>query len=133
MEKIKSYLDLDVWKKSRTLAKEVYIATKPFPKEEVFGITSQIRRSVISVASNIAEGTGRQSTKETIQFLYISRGSLYEMETQLYISFDLEYLSESQLNNLIETTTECKKLLNGFINYYKKLTSRDQPSQPTNI
>ncbi len=121
MESIKSYFDLDVWKKSRIFAKEVYIITKTFPKEELYGLTNQIRRCAISVASNIAEGSGRQTAKDTIQFLYISRGSLYELETQLYIAFDLGYLNMAQLENLLYLVTECKKLLNGFINYYKNL------------
>lgn len=123
MENIKSYLDLDVWKKSRILASEVYHISKSFPKEEIYGLTNQIRRSVVSVVSNIAEGSGRQTAKETIQFLYISKGSLYETETQLYIASDLKYLDNIQLDYLLGITTECKKLLNGYINYYKKLTT----------
>lgn len=123
MENIKSYLDLDVWKKSRMLASEVYQISKSFPKEEVYGLTNQLRRSVVSIVSNIAEGSGRQTAKETIHFLYISKGSLYETETQLYIASDLKYLDYDQLEYLLAITTECKKLLNGYINYYKKLAS----------
>jgi four helix bundle protein len=119
METLKSYLDLDVWKKSRNLTKEVYVLTKSFPKEELYGLTNQIRRSAVSVTSNIAEGSGRQTAKDTIQFLYIARGSLYELETQLFIASDLEYLNAKQLENLVVVITECKKLLNGFIKYYK--------------
>ena len=122
MEKIKSYTDLEVWKKARTLASIIYNLTLNFPKEETYGITNQIRRCVVSIASNIAEGTGRQGAKNTIQFLYISRGSLYELETQLYISADLKYITQDELNQVLKEITECKKLLNGFINYYKSLT-----------
>lgn len=115
-----NYTELDVWKYSRELVKLVYRLTKFFPKEEQYGLTNQIRRSVVSVPSNIAEGIGRQSNKETIHFLYIAKGSLQEVETQLYLSFDLEYLSEENLKSILEKVTSNKKLLNGFINYYKK-------------
>jgi four helix bundle protein len=116
-----NYTDLDVWKSSRELVKLVYLLTKPFPKEELYALTNQIRRSVVSVPSNIAEGIGRQSNKETIHFLYIAKGSLQEVETQLYLSFDLGYISEIELKNILEKVISNKKLLNGFINYYKKL------------
>ena len=116
-----NYTELDVWKCSRELVKSVYVLTKSFPKEESYALTNQIRRSVVSVPSNIAEGIGRQSNKETIHFLYIAKGSLQEVETQLYLSFDLEYISEAELKNILEKVISNKKLLNGFINYYKKL------------
>ena len=116
-----NYIDLDVWKYSRELVKKVYLLTKKFPKEEIYGLTNQIRRSVVSVPSNIAEGIGRQSNKETIHFLYIAKGSLQEVETQLYLSFDLGYMLKEDLKNILEKVISCKKLLNGFINYYKKL------------
>ena len=82
-----NYTDLDVWKYSRELVKKVYLLIKKIPKEEIYGLTNQIRRSVVSVPSNIAEGIGRLSNKETIHFLYIAKGSLQEVETQLYLSF----------------------------------------------
>ncbi|WP_299046463.1 four helix bundle protein [uncultured Polaribacter sp.] len=116
-----NYIDLDVWKYSRELVKLVYLLTKSYPKEELYGLTNQIRRSVVSVPSNIAEGIGRQSNKETIHFLYIAKGSLQEVETQLYLSFDLKYISEEELKSILEKVISSKKLLNGFINYYKKL------------
>ncbi|AJR03295.1 four helix bundle protein [Siansivirga zeaxanthinifaciens] len=116
-----NYTDLDVWKYSREMVKLVYNLTKSYPQEELYGLTNQIRRSVISVPSNIAEGVGRQSSKETIQFLHIAKGSLQELETQLYLSFDLEYISEQELKEILEKVILNKKLLNGFINYYKKL------------
>ncbi len=115
------YTELDVWKFSRELVKLVYQLSKSFPNDEIYGLTNQIRRSAISVPSNIAEGVGRQSNKETIHFLYISKGSLNEVETQLYLAFDLEYISDSQLKAILEKLISNKKLLNGFINYYKKL------------
>ena len=116
-----NYTDLDVWKYSRELVKLVYLLTKTFPKEELYALTNQIKRSVVSVPSNIAEGIGRQSNKEIIHFLYIAKGSLYEVETQLYLSYDLSYISEIELKNILEKVISNKKLLNGFINYYKKL------------
>ena len=115
------YIELDVWKHARGLVKSVYLLTKAFPKEELYGLSNQIRRSSVSVPSNIAEGIGRKSNKETIQFLFIAKGSLNEVETQLYLSFDLEYISDEELKEILEKLISCRKLLNGFINYYKKL------------
>lgn len=119
MEKT-SYTELNVWKESRILVKEVYAILQKFPKEEQFGITSQIKRAVVSVPSNIAEGVGRNTTKDSLQFFYVSRGSLYELETQLYLCFDLNFISEIQLNTILNQILVVKKLLAGFINHYKK-------------
>ena len=113
------YIDLNVWTKSRELVKLVYELTTSFPKEEIYGLTSQIRRSAVSVPSNIAEDCGRRTSKDTIRFLYISRGSLFELETQVYISIDMDYVSKNRSEIMLEKITVCKKLLNGFINYYK--------------
>jgi four helix bundle protein len=85
---MKTYIELQVWIEARKLVNEVYLLTKNFPKEEIYGIISQIRRCAVSIPSNIAEGCGRRTSKETIQFLYISRGSLFELETQLFLSSD---------------------------------------------
>jgi len=125
-ETIKSYTELEVWKQTRHLAKEIYQATIGFPKEEMFGLASQMRRSAVSIPSNIAEGCGRNYTKDSIQFFYIARGSLYELETQLYISFDLNYFDESLLNDLLCQLQNSRKLLNGFIRYYQQLKSIKQ-------
>ncbi len=116
---MKNYTELEVWKAARSLVKSVYDLTRNFPKAEVYTLTSQINRSVISIPSNIAEGIGRQSDKETIQFLYIAKGSLFELETQLFLAFDLRYVSENQFAGVLKNITTCKKLLNGFINYFK--------------
>ena len=124
-ERMKSYTELEVWIKARKLASLCYEMTKSFPKEEIFGLTSQMRRSAVSIPSNIAEGCGRNTTKDTLQFLFIARGSAYELETQFYISSDLKYISLEQLNSMITSTTECKKLLNGFINYYQALITKN--------
>jgi four helix bundle protein len=117
----KEYTDLEVWQKCRTLAGKVYISSKTFPKDELFGLTNQMRRSAVSVVSNIAEGCGRNHTKDSLQFFFIARGSLYELETQLYIAFDQLFLQEEVLHKLLEEILVCKKLLNGFIKYYQTL------------
>jgi four helix bundle protein len=113
------YKELDIWVQARMLVKTVYVLTKSFPQDEQFSLTSQVRRCVISVPSNIAEGCGRQSNKETIHFLHIARGSLFELETQLILAGDLNYISD--IDNVLKEIERVKKLLNGFINYHKKL------------
>ncbi len=122
---MKSYFELDVWIKARELASLCYEVTKSFPKEEIFGLTSQMRRSAVSIPSNIAEGCGRNTSKDTLHFLFIARGSAYELETQFYVSFDLKYISDDQLKSVLDKITECKKLLNGFINYYQTLQTNN--------
>ncbi|WP_445432864.1 four helix bundle protein [Chryseobacterium indoltheticum] len=87
------YKNLDVWIETRKLTKLVYDLTKSYPKEEIFGLTNQMKRSSVSVPSNIAEGCGRNTAKETIHFLFIARGSLFELETQFYLSLDLTYIN----------------------------------------
>jgi len=115
------YTGLEVWKDSRKLVSEVYILTREFPKEELYGLTSQIRRSAVSIPSNIAEGCGRRTSADTIQFLHISRGSLFELETQLYLAIDQAYITENNFKQTLNQIYSCKKLLNGFIKYYKGL------------
>jgi len=123
-----TYKDLDVWKQTRMLVKTVYQLSKNFPKDEQYGLTSQLRRAVVSIPSNIAEGCGRNHFKDSIQFFFIARASLYELETQLILSSDLAYISEEQLSAILEQVTRCKKLLNGFINYYQQQTNNHQPT-----
>ncbi|MGD1318432.1 four helix bundle protein [Chryseobacterium sp. 2R14A] len=113
------YKNLDVWIEARKLTKLVYDSTKNYPKEEIFGLTNQMRRCAVSVPSNIAEGCGRNTSKQTIHFLFIARGSLFELETQFYLSLDLEYINDEKLATISNQMTVCKKLLNGFINYYR--------------
>ena len=115
------YTKLDVWVEARKLVNQLYTSTRLFPKEELFGLTNQMRRAAVSIPANIAEGCGRQTAKDTIPFLHISRGSLYELETQYYLAFDQKYIEESDFNCALEQIELCKKLLNGFINYYKKI------------
>ncbi len=128
MSEIVSYRDLDVWQQTRLLVKTVYHLTKKFPKDEQFGLTIQIRSAAISVPSNIAEGCGRNYFKDSIQFFFIARGSLYEIETQLILAHDLQFISEEELKITIEQVTRCKKLLNGFINYFQQKTNNNQPT-----
>jgi four helix bundle protein len=120
----RAYTDLEVWQHSRSLANQVYELTRSFPKEEIFGLTSQMRRSAVSIPSNIAEGCGRQHGTDTLQFLHIARGSLYELETQLLISNDQGYINQEDIDTSLEQITTCKKLLNGFINYYRTLSAK---------
>ncbi len=120
MGEYKSYKELDVWKKARAFVKEIYLITGDFPNEEKYGLMSQMRRCAVSIPSNIAEGYGRQFKKETLQFLHISRGSLYELETQMYIAFDLSFFSEEKLTKLLTDLEECRRLLSGLINYFEK-------------
>lgn len=111
---VKNYRDLIVWQKSIDLVTTVYEITKLFPKEEVYGLTSQLRRAVISIPSNIAEGEGRESKKEFFQFLSIAYGSLREVETQILIAERIKYIDESVCNALIEKCSEIGKLINGL-------------------
>lgn len=92
MEKIKSYKELRIWQKGIEIVKDIYVLTKTFPKEELYGLVSQMRRSAISVPSNIAEGFKRYHSKEYSQFLHISLGSIAELETQLTIAMELGFL-----------------------------------------
>lgn len=103
-----------------SLTTKIYNSTKLFPKEEIFGLTSQIRRSSISIPSNIAEGFGRDSNKEYLRFLNISIGSLFEMQTQLEIAKNIQYLNEEEFNNLYEDSREVERMLVSFINKIKE-------------
>ncbi len=117
MKKISSHMDLVVWQKSLNLVEKIYKITGFFPKEEIYGLTSQLKRAIISVPSNIAEGASRQTTKEFIQFLYISLGSLSEVETQLIIAKRLEFIEN--IDDLINQIKSLKKMLTNLINTLK--------------
>lgn len=116
----KSYTELEVWQLARKLVSAVYATSRLFPKEELFGLTNQLRRAAVSVPSNIAEGCGRQTPRDIINFLFIARGSLYELETQLYVALDLHYLTSEASETLFVLITSCKKLLHGFINHHRQ-------------
>jgi four helix bundle protein len=115
-----NYKKLDVWQQSMQLVKEIYLMTRKFPKEELYALTSQTKRAAISIPCNIAEGTGRNYKKDTIQFLHISRGSLYELETLLNIAVMVEVISEEFFNKISPLIDKCMQLLNGLIRYYEK-------------
>ena len=110
-----SFKDLVVWQKATTFAVQIYHATDCFPRKEIYGLTSQLRRAAVSVASNIAEGQGRLTKGEFLHFLGQSRGSLLEVNTQLAIALELKYLSYEQLRSLEEQGAEVLRLLNGLI------------------
>ena len=110
----KSYQELTVWQKSMNLVTDIYRATEKFPKTEMFGLCSQMRRAVVSVPSNIAEGQGRDSTKEFLHHLSFAYGSLMETETQLQIAANLGFLENSELIRLMEQTAEVVRLINGL-------------------
>jgi len=102
--------DLIIWKKAMQLATIIYSITDKFPKDEKYGIVSQMRRCAVSIASNIAEGAGRESKKEFLNFLSISSGSSYDLETQLYISEDLEYINKEKLTEAMNLLEEIQKM-----------------------
>lgn len=124
---MKSYTDLDIWQLSRGLVKTIYKLTATFPIDEKYGLSSQMRRAAVSIPSNIAEGHGRNHIKESIQFFFISRGSLYELETQLYLAYDLEYCTEQNLSQYLNTIIQCKQMLNGLIRYFENRASNIEP------
>jgi four helix bundle protein len=107
--------NLIVWQKSVNLAKDIYELTEKFPKTEIYGLVSQIRRAVISISSNIAEGCARQSSKEKIQFFFVARGSLSEIDSQIEISKELNYISEQDKYKILDKINEVNRLLNGLI------------------
>ena len=106
------HYDLDAWKESRKLVSAIYRATQAFPKEEMFGLTAQMRRAAVSVPSNIAEGAARTGSREYAQFLSVARGSLSELETQLFIACDLGYLSGD--HPVLAMVSRVSKLVTGL-------------------
>jgi four helix bundle protein len=110
---IKGHKDLEVWKKGIDFVESIYKVTAQFPKEEIYGLTSQMRRAAVSIPSNIAEGAARNGKKEFVQFLYIALGSLSELETQIIIAKRLAYFHD--IDSLLLECSTIKKLLNGLI------------------
>lgn len=117
----KNYEDLKVWQKAMGFVEVVYRATSQFPEDERFGLTSQLRRAAVSIPSNIAEGAGRSSDKEFIRFLYIARGSVSEVKTQLLIATRLGFITDES-GELLNQLDEISRMLNGLRN---NLESRD--------
>jgi len=114
-DKIRSYRDLRVWQEGIALAEACYLLTKRFPKDELFGMTSQIRRAATSVPANIAEGYGRDSTGEYIQFLRVSQGSLKELETHLALSSRVGLVADSETKSVLEECDRLGKMLHRLI------------------
>ncbi|MBI4722389.1 MAG: four helix bundle protein [Candidatus Stahlbacteria bacterium] len=117
---MKSYRDLEVWQKSIELVKDMYFITRNFPDEERYGLASQMRRCVVSIPSNIAEGKTRGHTNEYIQFLYIALGSSAEIETQLIISNELKYIPTETRDELLEKIDHIARMIRNLIKALRK-------------
>lgn len=122
MENIKDFKDLFLWQRAMDLVVEVYDLVKKFPKEELFALSDQIRRAVISIPSNIAEGQGRNSSKEFIHFLSIAKGSKAELETQLLLCVRINYLKELEIEKAMSLVEEVGKMLHSL---QKRLTTNN--------
>lgn len=119
MEKIRNFKDLKIWQKGIEIVKDIYAATKNFPKEELYGLTSQMRRSSISIPSNIAEGFKRHHNKEYSQFLHIALGSAAELETQLIIANELGLVNNEKINAILEEIDHISKMISSLLNKLK--------------
>jgi four helix bundle protein len=111
---ITSFRELKVWQLGMNLTERIYILTDSFPKSEIYGLTSQIRRSAVSIPSNLAEGHGRNSTKEFLQFIAIAFGSICELETQILLSYRLKYISTEDSEMVLALLTETSKTIRGL-------------------
>lgn len=125
--KIKTFTDLNAWKEGHKLVVMVYNETMGFPKEEIFGLTNQIRRAAVSVTSNIAEGFSRQSYKEKVHFYSISLGSVTELQNQLVVARDVGFVSPKIFNKLADQSVVVHKLINGLIRESKKRSFGSSP------
>lgn len=114
-DKINDFTDLDTWKVSHDLVLSIYRISEKFPASERFGLTTQIQRAAVSITSNIAEGFGRHSYREKVQFYYIAHGSLTEVKNQLILSRDLNYLSQIYFENILEKVKSSQRLLQALI------------------
>ena len=119
--KIRKFTDLNAWKEGYVLVLKIYKATKKFPKEELFGLTSQIRRAAVSVTSNIAEGFSRNSYKEKLQFYSVALGSVTEIQNQLLIAKDIGYITKEDFDLLAQQTIKVNKITNGLIKKSKSI------------
>jgi four helix bundle protein len=111
-----SFRDLRVWQEAMRLASAIYKSTANFPKHEIYGLSQQMRRAAVSVPSNIAEGKGHHSDKEFVHFLFHARGSLLELQTQLMIAEELQYLSKAEADRQLAAADAVGRALNGLIN-----------------
>lgn len=119
--KIKTFTDLYAWQEAHKLVLMIYKLTKDFPKEELFALTSQIRRAVVSITSNIAEGFSRQSYKDKVHFYYMAQGSTTEVQNQLLIARDIDYINQESFKNIADQSVIVHKLLNGLIKKSKDI------------
>jgi len=119
---IKSFEELIIWQEARKFANNIYKLTKKYPQEELYSLTSQMRRAAVSVMSNIAEGFDRRTTKEFISFLIIARASDSEVQNDLYISLDLNYINNEDFKTYYNHAQKIGKLINGLITYLKSQT-----------
>jgi four helix bundle protein len=109
-----NFKELIIWQMSRTFVKDIYDVTRHLPQEELYILTSQMSRAAISIPSNISEGAGRNSEKDFIRFIDISMGSAFELETQLYLCFDQNYLTENELFSVLDKVQKIQKMLYNF-------------------
>jgi four helix bundle protein len=124
---VKSFDQLIVWQKAMDLVESIYKVSSSFPREEVYGLTSQIRRASISIPSNIAEGQCRRSTRDFVRFLSVARGSLGEVHTQILLAERLGYLGDTARSELIEASDQIGRLISGL---QRSLANRNRPSFP---
>ncbi|HMK64178.1 MAG TPA: four helix bundle protein [Thermodesulfobacteriota bacterium] len=117
---LRNYKELKVWEKSYQLCLEIYRIAEGFPKIEIYGLISQMRRAALSIPSNIAEGYGRKTLPEYLRFLYIAYGSVCELETQIILSGDLGYIKENQLSKFLKEVGEVERMLQGLIKSLEK-------------
>ena len=117
---MRDFKELEIWRIAREINKLVYTLTGKFPRAEIYGLTNQMRRASVSVSSNIAEGCGRRTSKDFVGFLHVAMGSLKEVESQLFVAKDLDYLSDGEFNEVIEEVDKLGKKLNLFTQHIEK-------------
>ncbi len=132
MPTIKSFDELPVWKDARKFANKIYNLTKKFPNKENYGLASQITRAAVSVGSNIAEGFDRYSKKDFIRFLIIARGSISEIQNDLYIALDLKYINQNDFQETYASAKELGKQINGFIKYLRSYDKNNSKNGKVN-
>jgi four helix bundle protein len=119
-----SYREIKLWQKAIELVADIYSCTRSFPREELYGLAGQLRRAAVSIASNIAEGKGRRTDREFLQFLHHARGSVFEVETQLTIASRLGYMPEAEVLRLGHSASEIARMLNGLIKAITSITDK---------
>ena len=132
MATIKSFEELQVWKDARKFANKIYNLTSKFPKEENYGLTSQITRASVSIGSNIAEGFDHYSKKDFIKFLIIARGSISEIQNDLYIALDLKYINQNNFQEAYVLAKDLGKQINGFIKYLRSYDKNNSKNDKVN-